>query len=144
MSHSAGFLVNSAEVAGIQTTYVLANKVFLTESAVDAKAAKMPSACHLSHLEIQVDETAVGPVATLSGYLTWDSTGDLPMGVQFSAAPVNAGLTDTSLRLAIVAVDRWVVAPTGQTTVGTCYLHIKADAGTFTVKKVRLVWTDRR
>lgn len=143
MSFSAGFLINAAEVTAVTAAYQLAKKVRLTASAVDARAALMPSACHLSHLELQLDETAAA-VANVSGYLTWDAAGDDPMAIRFNAVPVDAGLTDTSLRVAVAMIDKWVARPSGATAAGECYLHIKGNAGEFTVKKARLVWTDRR
>ena len=138
-----GFIVNDAEVASNVGTYAVGRAVLLHEdSAADVKSKAMPGACYLSHLELQLDTTGGSPT-TVSCFLTWDSIGDDPMTAEAQAVALNAGLTDTSLVSTAIAMDVWVRAPAGQTTAGKCYLFVKVDTGTVTVKKARLNWAVR-
>ena len=138
-----GFIVNDADVAGITTAYALGDLILLHEdSTADAKSKAMPQGCFVGDLECAVDVTAGAPT-TVSGYLTWDSTGDDIMAGEFTATPV-AGLTDTSLRLFTVEMREYRTAPTGQTAAGKCHLWLKTDTGTVTLKKARLHWSDER
>ena len=138
-----GFIVNDATVASITTAYAAGQAILLHEdSTADAKSRAMPQSGYLSHIEIQMDETA-GTCANISLFLTWDSAGDDPMTAEAVTQTVHAGMTDTSLRNIAVSLDTWFTAPTGQTTAGKCYLFIKTNAGTVSLTKARLHWSDR-
>ena len=140
----AGFIVNDATVAGVTTTYVLAQAVLLHEdAAIDANSKAMPQAVYVSHADVVVDET-VATCATLSAMLTWDAAGNEIMAGPSNAAPVAAGMTDISLRMCTIKFDGWPRAPAVQTTKGKCYMFLKTDAGTVTVTKVRLYWLARQ
>ena len=138
-----GFAVNDAAVAGITTSYAEDKKILLHEdSSADAKSSALPSACYISHLDLQLDET--GATATkVSAFLAWDSVGDAPMTGESQSNPLWTGLTDTSLRNTSIALDVWVTAPAGQTTQGKCYLWLKTDASTVSCTKARLHWALR-
>jgi hypothetical protein len=138
-----GFAVNDATVAGITTSYAAGDRILLHEdSTADAKSSALPSACYLSHIDLQLDET--GATATkISAFLAWDSNGDDPMTGESQGNPLWTGLTDTSLRNTSIGLDVWVTAPTGQTTQGKCYLFLKTDTGTVECTKARLHWALR-
>lgn len=138
-----GFIVNDAEVTSIGTSYVLAKKILLQEdSTADALSSALPQSCYLSHLDLQLDQTAA-TVAQVSCFLAWDSDGDDPMTDESTDNPLWSGLTDTSLRNTSINLDVFVTAPSGQTTRGKCYLWVKVDGGTATLKKARLHWAVR-
>ena len=138
-----GFVVNDADVASITTSYNNGQGILLHEDAAsDANSRAMPQAGYLAHVEVQREETGA-TCANISLFLTWDSAGDDPMTGEADAQTVHAGLTDTSLRNIAVSLDTWYTAPSGQTTDGKCYLWIKTNAGTVTLKKARLYWADR-
>jgi len=138
-----GFIVNDADVASNVTSYAVGRAILLHEdSTADANSREMPQACYLSHLELQLDVTGGSPT-TVSCFLTWDSTGDDPMTAEAQSVALNAGLTDTSLLSTAIAMEVWVRSPAAQTTAGKCYLFIKVDTGTVTLKKARLNWVAR-
>tara|TARA_R100001129_G_C5096906_1_gene182970 strand:- start:24 stop:461 length:438 start_codon:yes stop_codon:yes gene_type:complete len=135
-----GFIVNDAEVTGIGTSYAAAKKILLHEdSTADPLSKRLPQACYISHLDLQLDETSA-TVGQVSCVLAWDSDGDDPMAGESAGNVVWSGLTDTSLRNTSIALDVYVTAPTGQTTSGKCYLWVKVDSGAVTLKKARLHW----
>ena len=139
-----GFAVNDATVTGITDSYVVGKRILLHEdSTADAKSSALPSACYLSHLDLQLDET-VGTTTQVSAFLAWDSDGDDPMTGESASNPLWTGMTDTSLRNTSIALDVWITAPTGQTTQGKCYLFLKTDAGTVSCTKARLHWATRK
>ena len=138
-----GFAVNDATVAGISTGYVEGKKILLHEDYdADAKSSALPSACYLSHLDLQLDETGA-TTTQVSAFLAWDSNGDDPMTGEAAGNALWTGMTDTSLRNTSIALDVWVTAPAGQTTQGKCYLWLKTDAGTVSCTKARLHWALR-
>ena len=135
-----GFAVNDATVTGISTSYVAGKKILLHEdSTADAKSSALPSACYLSHLDLQLDET-VGTATKVTAFLAWDSNGDDPMTGVSEGNTLWTGMTTTTLRNTSIALDVWVTAPAGQTTLGKCYLWLKTDAGTVSCTKARLHW----
>ena len=138
-----GFAVNDATVAGITTGYDEDKKILLHEdSTADAKSSALPSACYISHLDLQLDET--GATATkITAFLAWDEDGNDPMTGESQLNPLWTGMNDTSLRNTSIALDVWVTAPSGQTTVGKCYLWLKTDVGTVSCTKARLHWVLR-
>ncbi|MAH50515.1 hypothetical protein CMI37_32130 [Candidatus Pacearchaeota archaeon] len=139
-----GFAVNDADVTGITTSFVLGKAILIhTDTTADAKSSALPQSCYLSHIDIQLDATSGSPTKA-AAILAWDSDGDDPMTGVSQGNPLWQGMTDTSLRNTSIALDTWVTAPTGQTTAGKCYLWIKVDAGTVTLKKARLHWAARR
>lgn len=143
-----GFIVNDAEVAGIQAAFT--SSLLHEDVAIDAKSAngELPSSCLLDHLDVIVDVTA-GAVTAVECKLTWDAAGDdliAPLASLTTAAgTLIAGQTDVSLLLGVSPLARWVRAPATQTTSGKVYLWIRASAGggTMTLKIARLHWTDR-
>lgn len=140
---SNGFIVNDADVAGVTTSYNVAQVILLQEdSAADVRSRALPQSCMIGDLELVVDETGA-TVSQLSGFLTWDSAGNDIMAGEFTASTVS-GLTGTSLRMCSVELREFRTAPSGQTTKGKCYLWLKTSAGTCTVKKARLHWSDLR
>ena len=139
-----GFAVNDADVASINTGYVLGKAILLHEdSTADAKSSALPQACYVSHLDLQLDATS-GTPTTVTTFLAWDSTGDDPMTGESSGNPLWAGLTDTSLVNTSIGLDVSGTAPAGQTTAGKRYLWIKVDTGVVTLKKARLHWAMRK
>ena len=139
-----GFIINDAEVTAIGSAYAVGKVVTLHEDTPATDLSKaMPQGCYLSHLELQLDETTPTS-ATVSCFLTWDSTGDDPLTAEATAVSLHDGLTDTSLRNTSVAMDVWVRAPAGQTASGKCYLFLKVNAGAVTLKKARLHWVARQ
>ena len=142
-----GFIVNDADVAGINTGYVLAKKILLHEdSTADPKSSALPQACYLSHLDLQLDATS-GDLTKVSAFLAWDSDGDDPMTGESEENVLWSGMTDTSLKNTSIGFNVWVTAPTGQTTSGKCYLWIKifgTSTPVVTLKKARLHWATRR
>ncbi len=135
-----GFIVNDAEVSSIQSTYTASNKILLHEdSDQDPLSKRLPQACYISHLDLQLDQTAL-TASKVSCFLAWDSAGDDPMTGESQDNPLWSGMTDTSLRNTSIALDVYVTAPTGQTTSGKCYLWLKVDGGSVTLKKARLHW----
>tara|TARA_R100000152_G_scaffold19578_1_gene11990 strand:- start:2900 stop:3328 length:429 start_codon:yes stop_codon:yes gene_type:complete len=138
-----GFVVNDAEQASIGTSYSAGQAILLHEDlTADPLSRAMPQACYLSHLELQLDVTSGSP-ATVSCFLTWDSSGDDPLSAEAQLINLHAGMTDTSLRNTAVATDVYVRAPTGQTTANKCYLFLKVNDGAVTLKKARLLWAVR-
>lgn len=138
-----GFIINDADVTGITTSYAIGDLIKLYEdTAQDPKSRALPQSCFIEDLELVVDVTAGSPTS-INGYLTWDATGDDVMAGEFTMTPVT-GLTDTSLKLGTVELRGTRTAPTGQSSAGACYLWLKTDAGTVTLKKARLHWTDKR
>ena len=142
-----GFVVNTAVVTGIQTTYVsvLMEAGSLAAIGIDARAKALPQSCYLSHLELKLDETA-GTVATVDCYLTWDLAGNEPLTAAATGVTLHAGSPggDTSLRNTAIALDVWVNAPTAQTTAGTVYLWLKiGGGGTATLTDARIQWVSR-
>lgn len=137
-----GFAVNDATVASITTSYAVAQKILLHEdSDVDAKSSALPSACYISHLDLQLSDAA--GTSKVSAYLSWDSDGDDPMTGESQSNPLWTGSTTNTLRNTSIALDVWVTAPAGQTTQGKCYLFLKTDAGTVNCTKARLHWALR-
>jgi hypothetical protein len=138
-----GFAVNDATVTGINDGYVVGNKILLHEdSTADAKSSALPSACYLSHLDIQLGDAS--GTSKVSAYLTWDEDGNDPMTGESQGNPVWTGLTGSdNLRCTSIGLDVWVTAPTGQTTQGKCYLFLKTDTGTVECTKARLHWALR-
>jgi len=140
---SQGFVVNDAEVAGITNTFTSA--LLHVDETIDPKSVngELPGAFYASHLEITVDVTA-GAVTEIEAFLTWDSAGNSLMFPVSSLTGDNlvAGIGDVSLIGTTVPIGRWERTPTEQTTVGKCYLWIRAAAGggTMTLKKARLNW----
>tara|TARA_R110002051_G_C8431927_1_gene453586 strand:+ start:28 stop:480 length:453 start_codon:yes stop_codon:yes gene_type:complete len=146
-----GFIVNDAEVTGITGSYVLGKKVLLHEdndpsTGSDVYSKAMPNSCYLSHLDLQLDQEEATLHKYVSCFLTWDAAGDDPMTSESAGNQVVAGLTDTSLALASIALDVWVTRPAGQTTAGKVYLHLRGNAAgaTYAVKKARLHWATRK
>ena len=138
-----GFAVNDATVAGINTGYVEAKKILLHEdSDADAKSSALPSACYLSHLDLQLTETT-GTATKVTAFLAWDSNGDDPMTGESPLNILWTGMTGTTLRNTSIALDVWVTAPASQTTQGKCYLWLKTDAGVVSCTKARLHWAMR-
>jgi len=138
-----GFIVNTAEVLTVGTSYAIGKIVTLNENdAIDANSRAMPQSCYLSHLELQLDETS-STAATVSCFLTWDTLGDDPVTAEATGVSLHAGVSDPSLRNTSIAMDVWVRSPTDQSVNGTCYLFLKVDAGAVTVKKARLYWVSR-
>lgn len=138
-----GFICEDADVAGITTSYDLTKAVLLhVDTARDANSVNgaLPQSGYMSNLEIVIDET-VATIASVTAYLCWDSTGDDPITAQ-ATITLHAGLTDVSLRMGAAALDKWYRAPATQTTKGKVYLFLKTNAGTGTLKKARLYWTD--
>jgi len=138
-----GFVVNDAEVTSIGTSYAAGKVIKLHADATsDANSKGMPSACYLSHLELQLDETS-STVATVSAFLCWDANGDDPLTAEASGVSLHAGLTDTSLRNTSIAMDVWIREPASATS-GEVSLFLKVDAGAVTLKKARLYWVGRQ
>ena len=145
-----GFAVNDADVALINTGYVLDKKILLHEDlTADPKSSALPQACYLSHLDLQLDETG-GDVTKVSAFLAWDEDGDDPMTGESAGNVLWDGMSSTGLtdvKCTSIAFNAWVTAPTGQTTAGKCYLWIKvagASTPVVTLKKARLHWATRR
>jgi len=144
-----GFAVNDADVALINTGYVVGKKILLHEDTAvtqDPKSSALPQACYLSHLDLQLDETS-GTVTSVTAFLAWDEDGDDPMTGESAGNVLWSGMTDTSLKCTAIPLDVWVTAPTGQTTAGKCYLWIKVvgtSTPVVTLKKARLHWATRR
>lgn len=140
MGQRQGFIVNDAEVAGITTAYDLAKVILLHEDTTsDSRSQKMPSSCTVCDLEGVVDTTGGSP-AQISGYLTWDAAGDNIMAGPFNVTTLVAGLTAETLFMFTVELREVRTAPAGATAQGQCYLFLKTDAGTVTLKKARLGW----
>jgi hypothetical protein len=138
-----GFAVNDATVTGITNSFVAGKKILLHEdSTADAKSSALPSACYLSHLDLQLNETGA-TASEISAFLAWDSDGDDPMTGVSEGNKLWTGLTTTTLRNTSIALDVWVTAPAGQTTQGKCYLWLKTDSGTVECTKARLHWALR-
>lgn len=140
-----GFIVNDATVTVITGSYVLGKKVLLHEdSSSDPLSKAMPNSCYLSHLDIQCDNTT-GTHTKISCFLSWDEDGDDPMTAVSTGNPVWTGMTDTSLLNTCIALDVWVTRPTGQTTSGKCYLHVRGNTSgaEMSLTKARLHWVTR-
>ena len=143
MSQRQGHIVNDAEVAGITTSYALAKIIKLHEdTASDARSQKAPSSCMVGDLECVVDVTGGSPTQ-IDGYLTYDATGDNIMAGEFQETLLVSGLTDTSLRMFTVQLREVRTWPASETQ-GECYLFLKTDTGTVTLKKARLHWSASR
>jgi hypothetical protein len=141
---SSGFVVNDAEVTGIDTSYDSGKVITLHEDVTaDAKSlhGELPGGgATWSHIDIVLDATSGSPT-TVQTYLTWDSGGDdIAAGPTQNALTMVAGLTDTSLVMAALTLGVTPHAPASQSAAGKCYLHIKVDAGVVTLKKARLHW----
>jgi len=142
---SQGFIVNDAEVTGIDGAFDLSKKILLHEdSDMDALSKSLPNACYLSHLDIQVDVTSGSP-EKFTAFLTWDENGDDPCTGLSQAVVGQAGLTDTSLLSTSIFMGVFISAPATQTSQGKLYLHLKQNAGggVITLKKARLHWAIR-
>jgi|TARA_R110001583_G_scaffold20974_1_gene79960 hypothetical protein len=147
-----GFASNDGDVSAITgSSFVLGKAIKLhADTTVDAKSSALPSACYLSHIDLQLDAT-IGTPATVDAFLAWDAGGDSPMTGLAEGNKLWAGLTDanidgasvTALFNTSIALDVWITSPESQTTQGACYLWIKVNAGTVTVKRARLHWALR-
>lgn len=140
MSADGGFVTNDAVVEAVGTSYALGKVILLHEdSAIDVRSRALPSSCFFETIEFVLDQDT-GTTTTVTFYFTWDSAGDdIAIGPSDTITLV-AGLTDTSLLMASVNIDQFRTAPSGQTTTGKIYLHMKTDSGTVDVNKVRLNW----
>ena len=137
-----GFIVSDAPsgVASVGSSYAIGKAILLHEdSAVDANSRAMPSACHWSHLEIQVSSIS-GSAASLTAYLTWDSAGDLPATSASATTTIVTGLTTATDGGVAIALDVWPTFPSDATTTGKLYLFVKTNTGTVTVLRARLYW----
>ena len=144
-----GFIVNDAEVAGIDGSFDLTKKILLHEdndpsTGTDVYSKAMPNSCYLSHLDIQADVTSGSP-EKFTVFLTWDENGDDPVTGMAEGVRGQAGLTDTSLLSTSIFLRTYVTRPAGQTTSGKVYLHLRQNAagGVITLKKARLHWVVR-
>ena len=147
-----GFASNDADVAGITgSSFVLGKAIKLhADTDVDDKSSALPSACYLSHLDLQLDATSGTPTKG-SAILAWDLGGDSPMTGLSEGNALWGGLTDANIDSASVTalfntsigLDVWITSPESQTTQGACYLWIIVDTGTVTVKRARLHWALR-
>ena len=141
---ASGFVVNGAEVTGIDTSYDSGKIITLHEDITsDAKSlpGELPGGgATWSHIDLVLDATSGSPT-TVQAYLTWDSGGDdIAAGPTQNALTMVAGLTDTSLVMASLTLGVTPHAPASQSAAGKCYLHIKVDTGVVTLKKARLHW----
>ena len=147
-----GFASNDGDVAAITgSSFVLGKAIKLhADTDVDAKSSALPNACYLSHIDLQLDATS-GTPATVDAFLAWDAGGDSPMTGLAEGNKLWAGLTDanidgaavTALFNTSIALNVWITSPASQTTGGACYLWIKVNTGTVTVKRARLHWAMR-
>tara|TARA_A100001515_G_scaffold143178_1_gene143708 strand:- start:190 stop:639 length:450 start_codon:yes stop_codon:yes gene_type:complete len=144
-----GFIVNDAEVTGINGSFDLTKKILLHEdndpsTGMDVFSKAMPNSCYLSHLDIQADVTS-GTPTKFTAFLTWDENGDDPCTGLAEGIKAQVGLTDTSLLSTSIFLGTYVTRPAGQTTSGKLYLHLKQNAagGVITLKKARLHWVVR-
>ena len=143
MSQRQGMIVEDGDVAGITTAYAIGDLIKLhADTDRDARAVAMPRGCTVGDLEVVVDVTG-GTPTEYRGYLTWDATGDNIMAGEFTETDFVAGLTDTSLNMWTVELREIRTAPDGETS-GECYLWLKTDTGTVTLKKARLGWRANR
>ena len=141
---ASGFVVNDAEVTGIDDAYEAAKIITLHEDTTsDAKSlhGELPGGgATWSHIDLVLDATSGSPT-TVQAYLTWDSGGDdIAAGPTQNALTMVAGLGDPSLVMASLTLGVTPHAPASQSAAGKCYLHIKVDAGVVTLKKARLHW----
>jgi len=142
---SQGFIVNDAEVTGIDGAFDLSKKILLhADSTADAFSRALPNACYLSHLDIQADITGGSPTK-FTAFLTWDENGDDPCTGLSQGVLGQIGLTDTSLLSTSIFMGVFITRPSGQTSPGKLYLHLKQNAGdgVITLKKARLHWVVR-
>lgn len=150
-----GFLSNVATVAGVTTAYDLTQKVRLlgapmnsakppspTVTVVDVKARSCPQSGYFGDLVIGVIVTAGTPTA-LTAVLYWDAACD-HKAYGPGTLTLDPGLTTTTIRTGVVAIDEIYRAPTTQTTKGELYLVVKTDSGTCTIARVRLDWADQK
>ena len=145
-----GFIVNDAEVTGINGSFDLSKKILLHEDndpppgGMDVFSKAMPNSCYLSHLDLQVKITS-GTPTKLTAFLTWDANGDDPCTGLAEGIKAQAGLTDTTLLSTSIFLGTYVTRPADQTTSGKLYLHLKQNAagGVITLKKARLHWVVR-
>jgi len=142
-----GFIVNDNSPTDI-VGYDLSKKVLLHEdSAQDVYSRALPNSCYLSHLDLQLIQTAGTLHEHVSCFLTWDEDGNDPITSESVGNPVVTGLTTSTstFALAAIALDVWITRPEGQTTAGKVYLHVRGDkaAGRYTVAKARLHWATR-
>tara|TARA_R110000824_G_scaffold65692_3_gene170989 strand:+ start:5215 stop:5643 length:429 start_codon:yes stop_codon:yes gene_type:complete len=138
-----GFIVNDAEVTAIGTSYAVGKAIKLhADTASDANSKAMPSACYLSHLEIQLLETST-TVSNVSAFLCWDATGNDPLTAEAVEVSLHDALTTASTMMTAVAMDVWIREPAAATS-GEVYLFLKVDSGAVTLKKARLYWVGRQ
>lgn len=153
-----GFVVNTADMAGIVDSYDLTKIVKLTgvdvprtaaaPTIADSRARKLPQDFYADSIEGHVDVTGGAPTSIFAK-LCWDSTGDhyFTNEVEITLAP---GLTDTSLRSFSADIDVFRVQPskvpadaffTGTET-GSCWIMLKTGqvGSTVTLKRLQLYW----
>jgi len=133
----------AAVTVPISTTYVGT----LIGAQDDRVSLDIPGGCWLDSLDMIVDEAST-TVAVIDIYLAWDSLGENPITDSVALAPADwrRGSTDASLILKVLAIEKYVTPPAGQTTAGKIYAFIKVDSGTLTIPVggLRVNWDDRR
>lgn len=128
--------------AGITTAYAVANVILLhLDADQDARSGALPSAGYLSHLDLKVLATAGSP-ANVDAWLSWDAAGDHAATGEFTDQVLVAALTTANTYNTRIVIDHWYKAPSVQTTKGKLYLWVKFNAGTVTVQRARLYWSD--
>jgi len=143
---SGGFIVNTT--APTAASFAL-TKLFKLAELVSADAnslhGALPSQARLEQVDVQLTLTAGGPPTQAKVMLYWDSAGDDPMAGPSAYFALTAALTTANLYVGTANLGRVRPrAPAGQTASGTCYAAVLVDAGTVTVTRVRLHWSDPR
>jgi hypothetical protein len=144
MPAAQGFIVNTAAVAGLTTTYALARIVTLSGTdalalAIDSRATTKPQGGYWSHLELNFTETVAVP-ASCTFHLTWDAAGDIKASAEATITLVS-GITTVARWGGASGLDVWPNA-NGNSTAGVLYLWIRTNAGTVTLNTARLYWRD--
>jgi len=140
-----GFITNSSDVELITGSFQISKKILLHEdSSADVFSKALPNSCFLSHLDIQAKITAGSPTK-FTAFLSWDENGDDPCTGLAKGIEGQAGLTDTTFLSTSIALGTYITRPSGQTTEGKLYLHLRGNAadGRITLKKARLHWVVR-
>ena len=125
----AGYIQNSAAVAGIGTSAALGK--LITLDYADAGTRALPDSAKLEALRVGAT-VASGVPTTITPKLYWDAAGDVSASSAAAITP-QAGLTTTTIRGFVIALGPVMPRPRGVGTDGKLYLALHVDAGTIDV-----------
>lgn len=149
-----GFIVNTADKAGVTTSYDAAKAVKLTGTRLqdpptaaptlaDGRARLAPIDFIADNIEGHVEVTAGAPTKVYVR-LSWDAAGDYFLTNEVEIL-LPVGLTTAAKRSFNADIGVYKIRPDAVDTLiageaGTVWAHLKTDNGTVTVKRLMMNW----